>query len=157
MCSQPVLWRHRGHRLEKRQLSRWTSRGGAQGWIIQMKATFYDNIMVRCPPCSKMQNTTGTAFPLEVSGILLKNQSAVIAPNLKRFVCVTLWRWSGLGRSQLQRRGQTLQSNQGFSESRKYNAQRRKAVQKYLLSKNSRRLPVSGMTIQMTLKMNAVK
>ena len=95
-----------------------------------VKATFYDNIIVWCPPCSKMQNTTGTAFPLEVSGIFLQNQSAVIAPNLKRFVCVTLWRWSGLGRSQLQRRGQTLQSNQGFSESRKYKDPRRKAVQK---------------------------
>ena len=35
--SQPVLWRHRGHRLEKEQWSRKTSRGEEKRWITQIR------------------------------------------------------------------------------------------------------------------------
>ena len=45
--------------------------------------------MVRCPPCSKMQNTTGAAFPLEVSGKDVKNQSAVICDQIQRGLFVS--------------------------------------------------------------------
>ena len=39
--SQPVLWRHRGHRLEKEQWSRKTSRGGEKRWITQIKKLLF--------------------------------------------------------------------------------------------------------------------
>ena len=102
-----------------------------------------------------MQNTTGTAFPLEVSGILLKNQSAVICDQILRDLFVSPYDagqgWVGVN---CKDEGKHCKAIKVFRK-QCYFQQRKSSAE--VFSKNSRHLPVSGMTIQMTLKMNAVK